>query len=120
MKNLDFIRMEKFSGFSVADSLVLARGISEPGKQYALYLFHGSRKCEDWPQGATASRFNVEMAQFTDTVTINATSGKFRVEWITPSSGTVIKTYVVESSDGRLILYTPLYTCDIALRIKRI
>ena len=60
MKSLDFIKMEKFTGFRVSDSLVLARGIAEPGRQYAIYLFHGSRKWEEWPQGPTASRFNVD------------------------------------------------------------
>ena len=60
MNSLDFIKMEKFTGFSVSDSAVLARGIAESGKQYALYLFHGTRKWEEWPQGPTASRLNID------------------------------------------------------------
>jgi hypothetical protein len=120
MNSLDFIRMEKFTGFRVYDSLVLARGIADPGNQYALYLFHGTRKWEDWPQGSTASRFNVEMNWFRDTVNIKAVPGTYKLEWINPPTGTVMKSTDLESQDGTLILDTPLYLCDIALRIKRI
>jgi len=120
MKSLDFIRMEKFTRFRVSDSLVLARGIAEPGKQYALYLFHGTRRWEDWPQGATASRFNTDRNWFSDTISVTVTPGKYRSEWIDPPSGTVMESSDLECVDGTLILNTPLYLTDIALRIKRI
>ena len=118
MNSLEFIKMEKFTGFRISDSLALARGIAEPGKQYAIYLFHGSRKWEDWPQGATASRFNVDMNWFRDTVTVNVPPGKYKAEWINPPSGIVMKSYDLDCNDGKLILDTPLYPTDIALRIK--
>jgi hypothetical protein len=120
MNSLDFIKMEKFTGFRVSDSLVLARGIAEQGKQYAIYLFHGSRKWEEWPQGPTSSRFNVEMNWFRDTVNINAVPGTYKVEWVNPPSGTVMKSTDLECKDGNMILDTPLYPSDIALRIRRI
>jgi hypothetical protein len=120
MNSFDFVKMEKFTGFRVADSTVLVRGIAEPGNQYALYLFHGTRKWEDWPQGRTAMRFNVEMNWFRDTVTIEAIQGNYKAEWIHPASGTVMKSYDMENKDGKLLLDTPLYMTDIALRVKRI
>ena len=120
MNSLDFIKMEKFTGFTVADSMVLARGIAEAGKQYAIYLFHGTRKWEDWPQGRTAMRFNVEMNWFRDTINIKVLPGTYKVEWVNPPSGTVMKSTDLECKDGKLILDTPLYPSDIALRIKRI
>jgi hypothetical protein len=119
MNSLDFCRMEKFTGFSVSDSLVLARGIAETGQQYALYLFHGTRKWEEWPQGATASRFNVDMDWFRDTISIDVPSGKYRVEWINPASGENIETAVHEWEGGCIVLQTPRYFADIALRMKR-
>jgi hypothetical protein len=118
MNSLEFIRMEKFTGFRVTDSLAFARGIAEPGKQYAIYIFHGSRKWEDWPQGPTASRFNVDMNWFRDIVTVTVPPGKYKVEWINPPSGIVMKSYDLECNDGNLILDTPLYPSDIALRVK--
>ena len=120
MNSLDFIKMGKFTGYRISDSLVLARGIAEPGKQYAIYLFHGSRKWEDWPQGPTAMRFNVDMNWFRDTVSIDIPTGNYKIEWINPPSGTVMKAIDLVCKDGNLILDTPLYLCDIALRMKRI
>jgi hypothetical protein len=120
MNSLDFIKMEKFKGFTVSDSLVLARGIAEPGRQYAIYLFHGARIWEEWPQGPTASRVNVDMNWFSDTITLDIPSGKYEAEWINPASGEIIETTVHEHEGGRLVLITPRYYMDIALRMKGI
>ena len=120
MNSLNFIKMEKFTGFMVSDSMVLARGIAEEGNQYALYIFHGTRKWEEWPQGPTASRLNVETDWFRDTLSIDVLPGKYSIDWINPSSGEKIETSAQEWDGGRLILPTPRYFTDIALRIKRI
>ena len=120
MKSLEFIRMEKFTGFSVADTGILARGIAEEGKQYAIYMFHGSRKWEEWPQGMTSSRVNVVRDWFTDTVAISMPAGKYMVEWINPVSGFVIDSSVYDNPGDRAILQTPRYHTDIALRIRKI
>lgn len=120
MKNLDFIKMEKFNGFRISDSLVLARGIAESGKQYALYLFHGSRKWEEWPQGSTASRFNVDISWFIDTVSIDVLPGKYRIEWIKPASGFIIESDELECTAENVTLATPKYLTDIALRMRRV
>jgi hypothetical protein len=120
MKGLDFIKMEKFNGFSIADSLVLARGIAEKGGQYAIYLFHGSRKWEEWPQGSTASRLNVDINWFIDTVIIDVIPGKYRIEWVNPASGFIIESGERECKEEQLALTTPKYLTDIALRMRRI
>lgn len=120
MKSIDFIKMEKFTGFRVSDTSALSRGISEPGRQYALYLFHGSRKWEEWPQGATASRFNTVKGWFTDTVTMDVPSGKYRAEWINPATGKVIDSKDYNCSGTKLIMLTPGYFTDIALRMRNI
>ncbi len=117
MRSLDFVKMTKFTGFRVADSGVLARGIAQPGRQYAVYLFHGTRKWEKWPQGPTASRFTVDANWFTDTVSIDLPRGAYSIQWINPASGEVIVTGRQESSGGELVLETPRYWTDIALKI---
>ncbi len=119
MLSLDFVRMTKYTGFRVADPEALARAIAAPGEQYALYLFHGSRQWEEWSQGPTASRFNVNANWFTDTVTLNVPPGFYRVEWVNPSSGAVIASTSLESKGGDTDLRTPRYFVDIALRMKR-
>jgi hypothetical protein len=58
---------------------------------------------------------NVVTDWFRDTITIDVPSGKYKAEWINPASGTVMKSYDIESENGSLLLDTPLYLCDIAL-----
>jgi hypothetical protein len=118
MKSLEFVKMEKFTLFSVSDTTVLARGIAESGKQYAIYLFHGSRKWEEWPQGPTASRLNVVKGWFTDTIKINVPQGKYKIDWINPVSGFIIGSDKQEINGGELILATPRYFTDLVLRLK--
>ena len=117
--SLDFIKMSKFTGFQVVNSDALVRGIAEPGKQYALYFFHANRKWEEWPQGSTASRFNVNTGWFTDTIRINnVPSGEYKIEWVNPSSGEVLDSSDKKWEGGNLIIHTPSYLTDIALRMK--
>ncbi len=94
--------------------------MQEPGKQYALYLFHGSRKWEQWSQGPTASRFNVDANRFTDRVTLKVPRGAYRVQWVNPSSGTVIASASVDAEGGDMVLETPRYFVDLALRLMRL
>jgi hypothetical protein len=121
MHSLDFIRMAKFTDFSLPSSEALVKGISEPGKQYAFYFFHGSRKWDEWPQGSTANRFNVITGWFEDSICIkNMPARPYKIEWINPSSGELINSSVLKWNGGNLILLTPRYCNDIALRMKSI
>lgn len=120
MRSLEFVKMTKFTGFRVADPGALARGIAAPGKQYALYVFHGTRKWENWPQGPTASRFNVDVNWFTDTVSIDLPRGSYSTKWINPTTGTVMVAGRCRSSGGELVLATPRYDTDIVLKIDRL
>jgi len=119
MRSLDFIRMTKFTGFQMTDSTALVRGIAEPGKQYALYIFHGTRKWEIWPQGATASRFNVDVNWFADTMYLYVPPGTYEIKWINPTTGAVIDSGSRECAGDELILQTPRYYTDIALKMNR-
>jgi len=120
MRSLDFVRMTKFTGFRVTDSRTLARGISQPGEQYALYIFHGTRKWDNWSQGPTASRFNVDVNWFADTVSIDLPRGPYSIQWINPATGAVIASGREKFSGGELILETPRYYTDIVLKIDRL
>ena len=46
--------------------------------------------------------------------------GSYRAEWVNPASGTVIETKDYKSSGAELILVTPKYLTDIALRMRNI
>ena len=119
MQSLQFVKMTQFTGFHVVSSGVLARAIAETGKQYAVYLFHGSRKWDDWPQGPTSSRLNVDLDWFTDSISINVPRGTYKIEWINPSSGALIDTSSRECNGGDCLLQTPRYFLDVALRMRR-
>lgn len=119
MRSLDFVRMTKFTGFRVTDSGAVARGIAEPGKQYALYIFHGTRKWEDWSQGPTASRFNVDVNWFADTVSLDVPPGTYEIKWVNPATGAVIDSDSRECAGAELILQSPRYYTDVALKMNR-
>jgi len=46
--------------------------------------------------------------------------GVYHVEWVNPSSGTVIASTSLDSKGGDTVLETPRYFVDIALRMKRL
>ena len=118
MQSLDFVRMTKFTGFQMTDSTALVRGIAEPGKQYALYMFHGTRKWDDWPQGANSSRFNVDLNWFADTLSLYVPPGTYEIKWINPATGELIDSGSRECAGDELTLRTPRYYTDIALKMN--
>jgi hypothetical protein len=117
--SLDFIKMTKFNNFAVYDSDAVARAIAEQGEQYALYLFHGRRRVVEWPQGSNVDRFNINPGWYSDSVSLNVPGGTFKVEWINPVSGDIIDTVLTKWKGGELMLRTPHYFFDIALRMTK-
>jgi hypothetical protein len=119
MRSLDFIKMGRFTGFRTKAG-ILASGIAEPGRQYAIYMFHGDRKWHEWPQGPTASRFDVAVDWFADTVSVEIPSGTYSIQWINPATGAANDSITRKHIQGELILQTPRYQTDIALKIDRV
>jgi hypothetical protein len=74
-----------------------ARVLSEPGRQYALYLFGG-------PEA------KLEMA---------LPKGTYDLAWVDPLSGKVLKAERVKAEGPATVLASPRYTTDIALRLRR-
>jgi hypothetical protein len=73
-----------------------ARVLSEPGKQYAIYLF-----------GGPAAKLELKLPK-----------GDYTVEWIDPTSGKVLQTSRVTASKAETVLPSPRFTTDIALRVR--
>ena len=73
-----------------------ARALAAPGRAYAVYV-----------RGGTQATLDVEMP-----------SGKYRAEWINPTTGAVDKREDFEHSGGTKTLASPAYREDIALRVK--
>jgi hypothetical protein len=72
-----------------------ARVLSEPGKQYAAYLFGG-------PEAK---------------LSLALPAGKYTAEWVSPLTGKVLKTETVTASGPTTELASPKFDPDIALRI---
>jgi hypothetical protein len=72
-----------------------ARVLSEPGKQYAAYLFGGP--------GAKLS--------------LALPAGKYSVEWVSPVTGKVLKSETVTAARPTTELESPPFDPDVALRV---
>jgi len=98
LHGFDFIRMKPDESFVKAGlpAKGRARVLSEPGKQYAVYLFGG-------PEAKPA---------------LALPAGKYRVEWLSPIDGKVLKTETVTATGAPVELASPKFDPDIALRIK--
>jgi hypothetical protein len=93
----DFVRMRP-DGTVVRGGLPpkgRARVLSEPGKQYALYLFGG-------PEAKLA---------------LALPEGKYKVEWISPTTGKVLKSETVMATAPATEVASPKFETEIALRI---
>jgi hypothetical protein len=77
---------------------VFARALSEPGKQYAIYIHNGS-KCD---------------------LSLNLPAGKYSVEWVSTKAGGSKATEKIDHKGGRILIQSPDYIEDIALKIVRI
>jgi hypothetical protein len=72
-----------------------ARALAERGKQYAIYVNGGTR---------------AELA-------LELPAGRYRAEWIDTRSGAVERTHDLDHNGGRVVLNSPSYAEDIALRV---
>jgi hypothetical protein len=101
LHGFNFLRMKPDEAFvkSGLPGKGRARILSEPGRQYAVYLFGG-------PSGK---------------LSLDLPAGKYNAEWIRPSTGEVLRTAVL-SAPGKtpFELASPDYDPDISLGIKRI
>jgi len=114
MNSLDLNALSRYTNFSGTPSDAFCNALSENGKQYAFYMFHGSYDNE-W--GAS---FVPETGNFRDTLTLNnIPSGAYSAVWIDPVSGAVKMSESVVSNGGNLRLITPDYPLDIALRVRK-
>jgi hypothetical protein len=101
MFSFDFIRMapdpSTIASVKGSDG-VRGWALAEKGKSYAIYL-RGGRKIE---------------------LRLAVPAGIYNTEWLNTITGNIEKTERVECSDKELILESPEYSGDIALRIKRV
>lgn len=125
MERLNYERMYRFTDFGgVGKSpsrddktgLAWATAIAETGKQYALYVSHSySGKLKVNGPGYYAP----VPGSYEDSITLqNVPAGRYRIDWVNPSDGVVVRTVAVQHPAGGLVLRTPKYAIDIAARVR--
>jgi hypothetical protein len=112
LESFDFVRMHPDKKLVVSGVPAGAhwRAISQPGKQYALYLHHG--------KGGHEGAYEAQFGTYQESLVLNVPAGTYKADWIEPATGAVIRSEQLTAQGGNLKLTTPTYTLDIALRIK--
>jgi hypothetical protein len=113
MERFNFIRMRRDTTFIEASPSegTFVRGISEPGKQYAVYIHH-SRNMN--------VKYVVQPGDYQDSLQLSIWAGSYKVEWIDPTTGSTIHQERFLHSGGSRIFATPHYSIDIALSIMTV
>ncbi len=111
--SFQFDRMVPDRGFVVSgmDRETHYRGLSEYGRQYALYIHHG--------EGGDGSLYTAKAGTYRETLVLNLPPGKYGAEWVDPATGKTLAATSLEQSGGLRVISTPIYALDIALRIVR-
>ncbi len=107
----DFIKMHQDKSFVVSGLPIGAYwAISEPGRQYALYLHHST--------GGKGGAYTVTTSKDAESLVLRLPTGNYRADWVDPATGSVIRTENFMHEGGKRTLTTPEHTVDIALRVK--
>jgi hypothetical protein len=113
MSGFEFVRMAPDKGFLVsgAQSPQYHRALSEPGRQYALYIHHSSDK--------VGGSYTVVPGNYREELVVQLPAGPYQAEWIDPETGRGVGSETFSHDGGHRRLQTPSYKIDIALRVKR-
>jgi len=111
MNSFDYIRMRQVTDFSIPSG-ARATALGENGKQYALYIFHAQLKNGCFWVGTPGN--------YQDEITLNTVpAGTYKMEWIDPATGAVKQRETRQHVGAKLVAKTPVYSMDLALRIRR-
>jgi hypothetical protein len=118
MDSFDFIAMYQDKDFiKKVPGGVFCRGISQPGRQYALYLHHSKYLPS---RNDDKAAYVVTPGRYLDKLTLDIPAGRYQLEWVDPSGGKTICTEDIVHDGNERIFKTPVYEVDIALRIKSV
>jgi hypothetical protein len=111
--SFDFLKMRPDKSFiaSGVPAGAYCRAISQPGEQYALYLHHSKLD--------SGSAYIVSPGNYVEKLVLNLPAGTYKVDWVDPASGSVVRTETVTHQGGERTFTTPAHAVDIALRITR-
>jgi hypothetical protein len=114
MYSFDFLKMHPDKSF-VQGGMPLgtyARGMSEPGSQYAYYHHHSTF-------GRNTASYKVTPGNYQETLVLHLPAGSYQAEWVDAATGAVVSSQKFTSDGGNHALGTPAHAVDAALRVKR-
>jgi hypothetical protein len=114
MAKFDFLKMKPdphlVSGGAPEGASVTA--LSEPGRQYAVYLHHGRVMSNYRP------RYIVNVRPQKTALTLQLPPGKYTAAWWNPRTGKIDHTEAFEHQGSGKTLAAPAYSEDVALELK--
>jgi hypothetical protein len=120
MTELDLAPMRR-DGALAADRVpegAFLRALSEPGRQYALYIHHSRYAGWIIKELDIGSCYEPVPGDYRDTLALDLPQGAWQLSWVDPVSGETTRRDNVTHSGGRLTVVTPAYAVDIALAIR--
>jgi hypothetical protein len=113
VEGFDLTSMTRFDGVTGVPTGAHASALAEPGRQYAVYLFHAG------DDGKWGAHFVATPGSYHDTLSLKAVpAGTYRLEWVDPVTGVVRASDAVRWEGGDLGVTTPPYQIDVALRMR--
>ncbi len=114
MESFNFIAMKRDFSF-IKDGIPAdahTAAMCQPGRQYAFYIHHAKR---------TGMRsYLAEPGRYRETLSFALPPGEYLLEWIQPADGKILHSENVHSDGDALERSTPVYSLDLALRIRSI
>ena len=113
MYSFDFLRMHPDKSFvqGGVPLVTFARGMSEPGRQYAWYHHHSSF-------GRNTASYKVTPGNYREDLVLHLPAGAYQADWVDTATGSVIRSESFTHAGGDRTLATPGHAVDIALRVK--
>jgi hypothetical protein len=111
VESFDFMKMQPDRSFvkSGLPAAVYYRGMSERGKQYALYHHHCVRK---------PYVYQAQPGAYRERLTLDLPGGTYQADWVDPSTGVILEQEKFTHAGGQRVMSTPQHKLDVALRIK--
>jgi hypothetical protein len=117
IRGFEFVKMKPLKSDVIAHVPGGARAyvLAEPGKAYAIY-FTPSPEQKKAPAGAPADETQSPRAAV---ISLEMPEGRFRAEWVNPITGNIDKRESVRSKNGFVVLTSPSYREDMALKLVK-
>jgi hypothetical protein len=113
MYSFDFVKMHPDKSF-VQGGVPLgtfARGMSEPGRQYAYYHHHSTF-------GRNTASYQVTPGHYREDLVLRLPAGNYQADWVDAATGSVVHSEIFTHAGGNRTVQTPEHAVDIAIRLK--